>query len=109
MPDITDMFSGLRGQEFVEQLRAVAMLARLYNASIRCGACSADAEYIGMQRCGAPGGPICQRCMESHFDYMRCWESMLDIAQPFCRHCNENVDKSHLYAVNMWDGAEVNP
>jgi hypothetical protein len=26
---------------------------------------------------------------------------------PYCRHCGEDVNRSHVYAVDLWDGTEV--
>ena len=108
MPDITEMFTKLRGDEFIEQLRGVALLASAEGGTLRCGSCPRAAEFIGMQRCGAPGGPICQGCMDEHFDYVRSWVPVED-ATPYCRHCDQDVDKHHLYAVNLWDGTECSP
>lgn len=104
--DMTDIFSTLRGDAFVEAVRALAILSTLKQAHIRCGGCGAPAEYIGMQRCGTPGGPVCQGCLEVHRAYVDV-ALMIEDAQPCCRHCGSDVDRNHVYAVNLWDGTEV--
>ena len=109
MPDVTDQFSGLRGDAYVEALRAVAIISSARGGHIRCGGtgCRKPAEYIGMQRCGAPGGPICADCLDAHRQWMSTTADISEYA-PYCRHCNEDVvDRGHIYAVNLWDGAEV--
>ena len=105
--DLTDMFAGLHGQAFIDKMRALALIASIQGGRIKCGGdCGNLAEYIGMQRCGAPGGPVCQQC----FDLHKTW---LDIAarqpgwQPFCGHCGEHVERSHIYAVGLWEDMEV--
>lgn len=104
--NVTDMFVGLHGEAFVEKLRALALIASANSQYIRCGACNAKAEYIGMQRCGAPGGPVCGTCLKRHFSFCLVAQKIPD-SQPCCRHCGDDVDVTHIYAVNLWDGTEV--
>lgn len=106
MTDLTEQLSGLRGDEFVEALRALALIADAQDAFLRCGGCVKRAEYIGMQRCGAPGGPVCQDCLELHRQWMDTAQLIADHS-PYCRHCDQNIDRSHIYAVGLWDGKEV--
>lgn len=104
--NMTDMFVGLHGDAFVEKLRALALIASANGQFICCGACGAKAEYIGMQRCGAPGGPICGDCLVRHLTYCALAQNIPN-SHPCCRHCGEDVDIKHVYAVNLWDGTEV--
>lgn len=106
MTDLTEQLSGLRGSEFIEAVRALALISDAQDAFLRCGGCAMPAEYIGMQRCGAPGGPVCQGCLELHAQWLNLCDTLAE-ANPYCRHCEADVDRSHIYAVGLWDGNEV--
>ena len=105
---MTDMFTGLHGDEFVEKMRALAIIISIDSGVIRCcgSRCQLPAEFIGMQRCGAPGGPVCGGCLDLHRAYIDA-SYMISDAIPYCRFCEADVDRTHVYAVNLWDGAEV--
>jgi hypothetical protein len=98
-------FSGLRGAEFIEAVRALALIGDAQDGFLACGSCKSRAVYIGMQRCGAPGGPICEQCVEHHRQWVDTAARIAE-ASPYCRHCDADVDKSHLYMVGVWDGLE---
>ena len=106
MSDMTDMFAGLHGEAFVEKMRALALIISIDGGTIRCGGCHKLAEFIGMQRCGAPGGPVCAGCLDLHRAYVDAWCVIEDVT-PYCRFCDNDVDRTHVYAVNLWDGTEV--
>ena len=103
--DMTSCFENLRGDEYIEAIRALALIADARNGKLSCASCKNPAEYIGMQRCGEPGGPICTQCVEHHRQWV---ETAVTIAEasPYCRHCDADVDKTHLYMVGLWDGVE---
>lgn len=105
MPDLTSCFDGLRGAAFVEAMRALALLSDAQGGYLSCAGCKKPAEYIGMQRCDAPGGPICAQCMEHHRQWVNTAQAIAE-ASPYCRHCDQDVDGSHLYVVGLWDGQE---
>ena len=107
MGDMSSQFEGLRGDAFVERLRALAVLSSAEGKRIRCGGsgCGNAARLIGMQRCGEPGGPVCVPCAVRHAEYIASAAQIAD-ADPYCRHCLETVDASHLYVVDLWTGEE---
>jgi hypothetical protein len=103
--DMSSSFAGLRGAEFIEAVRALALIGTLKGGFLACGTCSGRAQYIGMQRCDAPGGPVCEQCAENHRQWVATAAQIAD-ASPYCRHCNKEVDRTHLYMVGVWDGLE---
>lgn len=108
--DVTEVLAGKTGEDFVTGMRALALLASAHDGFVACAGCSAPATLVGMQRCGAPGGPICADCCELHFEWIRSWGG-IEEAIPCCRHCGEDVDRLHIYAVDLFDEtvAEVTP
>lgn len=102
--DVTDSLAGKTGEDFVIAMRALALLASAQDGTVVCSGCGHPALYIGMQRCGAPGGPVCQGCLDLHFEWIRSWEGVSDTI-PMCRHCGQDVDRDHIYAVDLFDGA----
>ena len=98
------MFADLRGEEYVESLRAFALIATLSNAFLSCSGCRANAEFVGMQQCGAPGGPWCGKCVQEHSEYIDAITTIAGLGDPYCRHCGEDVDRSHCYTVGLWGG-----
>lgn len=105
MPDLTQLFEDLRGGEYVEALRALALITDAQGGYLSCGGCPKPAEYIGMQRCGAPGGALCAECIDRHKAWIKTATDVAD-AEPYCRHCDQDVDMNHLYVVGLWDGTE---
>lgn len=105
--DLTHALSGLQGEQYVTALRALAIMAKLDDGFIRCGGegCPGRAEWIGMQRCGAPGGPVCEVCVQRQSEWMTA-TAMLAGASPYCRHCQQDADREHIYVVNIWTGEE---
>jgi hypothetical protein len=108
MSELSAVFAVLRGKEFITAMRASALVSSAQGRWMRCGgsSCGKPAEFIGMQRCGAPGGPVCQGCLQAHRDWMTVAEAIAE-QHPYCRHCGEDVNRSHVYAVDLWDGTEV--
>jgi hypothetical protein len=101
--DMARAFDGKTGQDFVDAIRALAIMARIDNMSVMCGSgCGADATHIGMQRCGAPGGPVCTACMQRHRDWCRASLTIAGV-QPWCRHCQSDVGPDHIYALDLYD------
>lgn len=100
--DVTHLLAGQRGDEYVETLRGLALLVTARGGSMRCGACDEKAVWVGMQACGAPGGPICQACLQNQRDWINASEGITD-ARPFCRHCSQDVGRDHIYAVSLYD------
>lgn len=100
------VFSDLRGPEYVTAVRALAIMQEVRR--LRCGVCEADeASWVGMQRCGAPGGPICADCLLAHAAFMFALAGSNQ--RLWCRHCEEDVDSTHVYAVHIWSGEECIP
>jgi hypothetical protein len=106
--DVKAVFAGLRGQEFITAMRALALVASAQDRPLRCGGsgCGQPAAFVGMQRCGAPGGPVCQICLQAHSEWVTTAEVIAELP-PYCRHCGEDVDRSHVYAVDLWEGSEI--
>jgi hypothetical protein len=100
--DFTDNVKNLRGQDFIDQVRTIALLSAGSYGVMTCGACRKEpAKWIGMQACGAPGGPFCHTCVDHQRDWMNTAEAIAE-AQPYCRHCDEDVDRSHIYVVDLY-------
>ncbi len=97
--NVSALLAGKRGQEFIDTVRALAVLSE---GRVLCGTCRKKALYIGMQRCGAPGGPVCQQCLDEHRDWLNTADVIAE-AKPYCRHCNEDVGRDHIYAVSLYD------
>lgn len=97
-----EVLDGKTGQGYVETLRAVALLATVRGSRVLCGTCPNNATHIGMQRCGAPGGPICDTCMQNHRQWMDTACLLADFS-PYCRHCGDDVDRDHIYALSLYD------
>lgn len=98
--DITGLVAGLRGQEFIDAIRAVEVAARRRGAHVRCGGddCTNPAIWIGMQRCQAPGAVVC----EQHWQHQQQWMVLAaKLGQPYCRHCGDDTDASHIYVVPL--------
>lgn len=98
--DITSLLDGMRGQEFVDTMRAIQVEARQRGGFVRCAGegCREPAVWLGMQACGAPGSPAC----ELHWQRQREWmAAAAKLGQPWCRHCQEDVDTSHVYVVAL--------
>lgn len=104
--DMTDLLYSLKGADFVTAVRALAIMSKVDDGFLRCGGCRLEALYIGMQRCGAPGGPVCNGCLELHRHYLDVVSANAD-CEPYCRHCEHDIDRGHIYAVNIWTGQEV--
>lgn len=102
--DLTHALDGLRGDDYVTALRALAILASADGGHLMC-VDGQIAEWVGMQRCGAPGGPVCATCVQWQSEWMTATEQLAD-ASPYCRHCGEEVDRNHIYVVNIWTGEE---
>jgi hypothetical protein len=100
------MFADLRGEDYVESLRAYALIATLNNTFLSCCTCRAKAEFVGMQQCGAPGGPRCGKCVQEHREYVDAITTIAGLGDPYCRHCGKGVDRSHCYTVDLWDGTK---
>ena len=98
------MFAALRGEDYEESLRAYALIATLNNTFLSCCTCRAKAEFVGMQQCGAPGGPRCGKCVQEHREYVDAITTIAGLGDPYCRHCGKGVDRSHCYTVDLWDG-----
>jgi hypothetical protein len=99
--DMTGVFAEMRGQEFIDALRKLAHTLTVRGGRMWCGVCkSRTAIYIGMQECGAPGPPICDTCLQHQRDWMDTAQAVAD-AIPYCRHCNEDVGREHMYAVSL--------
>jgi len=108
--DLSEQLAHLTGEDFIIALRAFALLASAADGKMRCAGCGDHAVLIGMQRCGAPGGPICMECCALHFAWIRAWDKVEE-AIPTCRHCDADIDKTHIYAVSLFDPnlPEVSP
>lgn len=100
--NLTHMLDGKRGDEFIQTLREIAILASATGGTVRCGICGNPANWIGMQGCGAPGGPVCDTCLQSQRDWINTWDSISDV-RPYCRHCGNDVDRGHIYAASLYD------
>ena len=98
----THLLDSKTGQDYVDALWAIALLATVRGGRVLCGTCPKTATYIGMQRCGAPGGPICGTCLKNHQDWMNT-ARMLAEYSPYCRHCGEDADRDHDYALSIYD------
>lgn len=98
--DITDKLAGLRGDEYVAAVRLIAAQARERSAHLRCAGdgCTEPAVWLGMQRCGAPGPPVCDLHRQRHDEWMA---SAVHLGQPFCRHCGQDVSAEHIYVVSL--------
>ena len=100
--DVTESLDGLRGEDFVTGLRALVLIATVDNGLVLCAGCGGPATLIGMHRCGAPGGPICTACCAAHFAWILSWDTVQN-AVPSCSHCGDDVDHTHIYAVDLFD------
>lgn len=101
-----------KGQEYIDDILAMVDAANELGMAIGCGlACEYDADFIGMQECGEPGGPLCQMHADEHINNIRrAVKEARDAGvtpQPYCRHCGENVDMNHLYLIRLDDGVKV--
>ena len=98
--DITGLVAELRGQEFIDALRRIHAGARERGGFVRCAGegCTNPAVWLGMQRCGAPGGPACELHWQRQQEWMAAAAAM---GQPWCRHCRHDVDASHVYVVAL--------
>ncbi len=108
MGELKAVFAALRGEEFITAMRALALISTVQGRWVRCGGsgCGRRAAFVGMQRCGAPGGPLCQGCLQAHGEWMTTAATVAE-QYPYCRHCSEGFDRSHVYAVDLWEGSEV--
>lgn len=99
---IAELLENLRGDDYIAVLRSIAALAREQGAYVPCGTgdCHESATYIGMQKCGAPGGPVCEVHYQRHQEWMA---SAAQLGTPYCRHCGQDVDSSHCYVVPLQD------
>ena len=103
--DVTKLFEGKRGQEFIDGIRAMAIMVADQGGSVRCGFCRAErAAYVGMQRCGAPGGPCCAGCLQRQREWMDTAEAIAE-ASPYCRHCDQDADRDHICAVDLYNAS----
>lgn len=95
-----DMMATLRGQDFIDAIRKVHAESRQHGAHVRCGGegCTNPAVWVGMQTCGAPGGPVCELHRQRHIEWMA---MSANLGQPYCRHCGRDVDASHIYVVPL--------
>lgn len=100
--DLTHMIDGKRGDEFVATVQEIAILASASGGTLRCGTCPKPANWIGMQACGAPGGLVCDTCLQNHRDWINTWDSISE-ARPYCRHCGNDVGRGHVYAASLYD------
>jgi len=100
--DVNQILEGKRGDEYINTLREIAILASATGKTVRCGACPNAANWIGMQKCGTPGGPVCDTCLQHHRDWIDTCDSITG-ARPFCRHCGNDVDRGHIYAASLYD------
>jgi hypothetical protein len=106
--ELRTVIADLRGPEFITAMRAWALVSSAQGRWLQCrgSGCVRRAEFVGMQRCGAPGGLVCQGCLQAHGEWMAAAEVIAE-KRPYCRHCGEDVDRSHVYAVDLWAGSEV--
>jgi hypothetical protein len=98
--DITPMLAGLRGDDFVNALRGIHADLKQRGGRLRCSGsdCTDAPTLIGIHACGAPGVPIC----EKHNRQQQEWMAMAAVqGKPYCRHCGQDVDSSHVYAVGL--------
>ncbi|MEC4763790.1 hypothetical protein VT930_11815 [Mycobacterium sherrisii] len=100
---IENMLAELRGEEYIAAVRAIAATARARGGRLRCGgeSCPHPAVWIGMQKCGTGGGPVCERHRQEQRQWMA---TAVMLGRPYCRHCGEDVDCSHLYVVPIVEG-----
>jgi hypothetical protein len=98
--DITRLVADLRGDQYIDAVRVIAVQARERGGVMRCGGdeCTNPAAWIGMQQCGAPGGPVC----DLHWQRQREWmAASVNLGQPYCRHCKQDVDASHITVLPL--------
>lgn len=97
--DITGMLAGLRGDDYVSAMRGIAA-DFADRGGFACGGdgCEERAVMLGMHRCGAQGPPICELHYRRHQEWMA---ASAQLGHPYCRHCGEDIDSSHIYAVPL--------
>lgn len=101
--ELSEHFKTLRGQDYIDQMRALALLAKAQDGHVTCGVCKkGPALYIGMQDCGHPGPPICQTCLDHQRDWINACRG-IEQAIPWCRHCKEDISEDHVYALSLYD------
>jgi hypothetical protein len=106
--NLNEHFSKLRGQEFIDEMRSLAIICQARGQYVTCVTCKNRATYIGMQECGAPGGPVCDDCLQRQAEWVALTRTIAG-AQPWCRHCDLDIDPadtSHVYAVSLFDPTE---
>lgn len=107
MSDLNDVLGRLRGQDYIEAVSTLAVLAAAKDSRLLCAFCAKKpASYIGMHACGEPGGTCCQNCLDHQRDWLDTAFSIADAA-PYCRHCDTNTDRGHIYAVELFTKGRV--
>ena len=97
----------LRGEEYLETVQAMAMAAAEVGRKVMCAFCiTKPARYVGMQECGQPGGPCCEDCLLDQRKWTDTAFSIAD-ARPYCRHCDRDTLRGHVYAVTLFTGDRV--
>ena len=48
---------------------------------------------------------MCELCVQRQSEWMTA-TAMLAGASPYCRHCQQDADREHIYVVNIWTGEE---